>query len=305
MKLKKVLNNSNRKLVVIEKVNKKARSEEQRIEKNIKLENQKLLKNNQDLLNEIEMLKKTLEQQNDKIMTLNRKNEGLKLENGTHVEENNRLIGENEKSRMEIEKKNDELKTMRNKWEDLKLEKTILLKDNERLLNKKEEVENGFSKFKEEVTKSVVEKIAQVENLTKIFKDLKVDYVSLEGKLKTTERENLRLGSEVKSLRLNLCETNKGKTKLAGEYKKLKVELGLKVEKLQDQLIKYNTKNLNQDKEVEVRDFKSQTEIVSLNKDSQTEVKLRNLTNKGEVIIADEKPEAKKNKKKRRKFFCF
>ena len=44
MKLKKVLNNSNRKLVVIEKVNKKARSEEQRIEKNIKLENQKLIK---------------------------------------------------------------------------------------------------------------------------------------------------------------------------------------------------------------------------------------------------------------------
>ena len=44
MKLKKVLNNSNRKLVVIEKVNKKARSEEQRIEKNTKLENQKLIK---------------------------------------------------------------------------------------------------------------------------------------------------------------------------------------------------------------------------------------------------------------------
>ena len=65
------------------------------------------------------------------------------------------------------------------------------------------------------------------------------------------------------------------------------MELGLKIEKLQDQLIKYDTKNLNQDKEVEVKDFKSQTEIVSLSKGSQTEVKLQDLTNKGESIIAD------------------
>ena len=300
-----MLKNSNKKLEVIEKVNKKARSEEEHIEKNIKLENQKLINNNGDLLNEIEMLKKALEVQNDEIKTLNRKNEGLKLENGTHVKESSRLIGENEKARLEIEEKKDAFEKMRNKQEELKLEKTILLKENERLLNKKEEVENGFYKFKEEVTKNVVEKVAQVENLTKIFKDLKLDYVSLEGKFKTTEKENIRLGSEVERLRLDLCETKKGKIKLAGEHKKLEVELGLKVEKLQDQLIKYETKSLKQNKEVEVRDFESQTEKVSLNKDSQTEVKLQELTNKGENTIADKKQAVKKNKKKRRKFFCF
>ena len=53
------------------------------------------------MLSVVQMLEKTLEQQNDKIKTLNRKNEGLKLENGTHLEENNRLIGGNETAQLE------------------------------------------------------------------------------------------------------------------------------------------------------------------------------------------------------------
>ena len=64
------------------------------------------------------------------------------------------------------------------------------------------------------------------------------------------------------------------------------------------------TKNKKQENIVEVRDFKSQTDKINLNKGSQTEVKLQEITKKGENMIADKKQVVKKNKKKRR-FFCF
>ena len=138
-----------------------------------------------------------------------------------------------------------------------------------------------------------------------MFKELKVDYFSLAEKLKTTESENTRLGSEVEMLKNE-------KIKVVGENKKTDLELKtIKNEKnqtekdLQDLLKKFEIKNKKQENIVEVRNLEIQTEKINLNKVSQTEVKLEEIAKKNENMIADKKPVAKNNKKKRRNFFCF
>ena len=75
-----------------------------------------------------------------------------------------------------------------------------------------------------------------------MFKELKVDYFSLAEKLKTTESENTRLGSEVEMLKNE-------KIKVVGENKKTDLELKtIKNEKnqtekdLQDLLKKFEIK---------------------------------------------------------------
>ena len=206
---------------------------------------------------------------------------------------------------MDLKDRSCVIDRLRNKQEEFKLEKIILLKENERLIHKKEDVENGFMKFKEELAKNVQKKAEQVKELTKVFKELKVDYFNLAEKFKTTESENIKLGSELEMLKNE-------KIKVFGENKKIDLELKIiKKEKnraekdLQDLLKKFERENKKQENSVEFRNFKSQIEKMNLNKGSQTEVKLHETAKKSESMIADKKTVAKNNKKKRRKFFCF